>query len=360
MKIFVSYTRNKDNFQKVSAFRERLEAEIGIRVPGSKVFQDKQHIQEGDHFPEVLTTELAKSDLLLVLVSPAWLQSEWCRREFALFTNAGANTKRMHRILPVLWVDTPDMHAQSSDSVARTLASINHADWRDLRFRSWGDTASQREIGRLADRAVSLVRASGQSWQADSPAPNASPTGELPEFTVIRLLRDQRFLPEPKHQPWREVSEEREASMLKFKRNFVTLPDSAEPNFVLTDPAFDVQVKNESSRPLVCHRVGIRIVNRQAGKFGGGSTGYSKILRMQSEFKIHCPNEWKPLRGTINDRRWTDFPDPIEMKKADSAFRFTLMLENFCDTENSLSSEVKLYLDTDNGRVESKSIWLDQ
>jgi len=179
MKIFLSYTRTKDLFQKVSAFRERLEAEIGIRVPGSKVFQDKEHIQEGDHFPEVLTTELAKSDILLVLVSPAWLQSEWCRREFALFTDAGANTNRVHRILPVLWVDTPDMHNESHDSVARTLASINYADWRNLRYKSWA--ASQKEIGRLADRAVSLVQAYGQSWQADSPAPAAATGKTTPQ-----------------------------------------------------------------------------------------------------------------------------------------------------------------------------------
>jgi hypothetical protein len=88
--------------------------------------------------------------------------------------------------------------------------------------------------------------------------------------------------------------------------------------------------------------------------------GYSKTLQIQSEFKIKCPNEWKPMRGPINARKWRDFPDPIEMKKGDSPFRFTLMLENFCDTDSSLSSEVKLYLDTDNGIVESKSIWLDQ
>ena len=157
MKVFLSYTRNKDQFLKVSAFRKRLEAEIGIRVPGSQVFQDKHHFQEGDHFPEVLASELRQSDVLLVLLSPAWLQSEWCRREFALFTDDSANTNRLHQILPVLWVDTPEMTAGSVDPVARVLASINYADWRDLRYGSWDDPANQMQVGKLAERAVSLA-----------------------------------------------------------------------------------------------------------------------------------------------------------------------------------------------------------
>jgi hypothetical protein len=160
MKVFLSYTRNKDQFFKVSAFRERLEAEIGIRAPGSQVFQDKHAIQEGDHFPEVLASELRQSDVLLVLVSPAWLQSKWCRHEFALFTDNGVNTSRLHQVLPVLWVDTPEVSMGSADPVARALASINYADWRDLRYGSWDDPANQKQVGKLAERAVSLPRLS--------------------------------------------------------------------------------------------------------------------------------------------------------------------------------------------------------
>ena len=140
----------------VSAFRERLEAEISIRVPGSQVFQDTNDLQEGDHFPEILPSELSQSDVLLVLLSPSWLQSEWCRREFALFTKDGTDGGRLHQILPVLWVDTPQLSMRSADDVARVLAGINYADWRDLRYGRSDEPASQRQVGKLAERAVSL------------------------------------------------------------------------------------------------------------------------------------------------------------------------------------------------------------
>lgn len=160
MNIFLSYTRNKDQFQKVTSFRARFAQAVEMRLPGSRVFQDTQHMLDGQHFPEVLATELRRADVLLALVSPAWLQSDWCRQEFSLFTDDATDSARLHKILPVLWVDTPDMHARSLDLVARTMASINYSDWRDLRYESWDDSNNQRQLGKLAESAAALVHAS--------------------------------------------------------------------------------------------------------------------------------------------------------------------------------------------------------
>lgn len=157
MQLFLSYTRNKDQFSTVSHFRKRLESELDMREPCSRVFQDKEHIQEGHHFPEVLAEELKRSDALLVLVSPAWLKSEWCRREFNLFTDELSSTSRLHRILPVLWVDTPQLSHESSDPISRALANINYADWRDLRYESWSSPANQKQVGALAQRSLALL-----------------------------------------------------------------------------------------------------------------------------------------------------------------------------------------------------------
>lgn len=186
MNIFLSYTRNKDTFQKVSQFRERFELEVNLRAPSSRVFQDKQHLSDGAHFPEAIAQELNKADVFLALVSPAWLQSEWCRKEFSLFTDDAINNARLHKILPLLWVDTPELSPRSLDLVARTLANINYSDWRDLRYESWEDPRSQKQIGTLAEGAVKL---------GASPVPTARPVdasddsaGRLPEDKERLLL----------------------------------------------------------------------------------------------------------------------------------------------------------------------------
>lgn len=159
MNVFLSYTRLKDQFNKVSQFRERLQSELELRDPGSHVFQDKHNLRDGQHFPEELETAVHAADVFLALVSPAWLQSEWCRKEFALFTSNGSDTSRLHRIVPVLWVDTPELRSTSLDLIARTLAVINYSDWRELRYEGLADPATQRLVGKLAENLVALSRA---------------------------------------------------------------------------------------------------------------------------------------------------------------------------------------------------------
>jgi hypothetical protein len=124
------------------------------------------------------------------------------------------------------------------------------------------------------------------------------------------------------------------------------------------DPVFDVMVENKSSSTLVFYRVGIRILQREA--MTGSTMGCAQPVGVQSEFSVHCPGRWKQSWGVIDDRTWAEFAAPIEMKKGDSPFRFTLMLENFCDIDSASSSEVRFYLETGNGRAEAWSIWLSQ
>ena len=142
MRVFLSYTRLKDQFNKVSEFRERLQQELELRDPGSQVFQDKVNLREGQHFPEELEQAVSQSEVFLALVSPAWLSSDWCRREFGLFTSEATDSSRLHRIVPVLWVETPEMRSNSLDLIARTIAPINYSDWRDLRYERWEEPAS--------------------------------------------------------------------------------------------------------------------------------------------------------------------------------------------------------------------------
>jgi hypothetical protein len=157
----------------------------------------------------------------------------------------------------------------------------------------------------------------------------------LPQFTMIRLS--------PNQPSWKEIRDGEQ-----FHRNYE----------LAADPVFEITVQNKSSDPVMVYRVGIRILQRKPGI--GGIMGESQLVKVQSEFRVHCPQEWKRAEGVIDDRSWTEFVSPIQMKKGDDPFLFTLMLENFCDIDSASSCEVRFYLLTDNGTAESRSIWLSQ
>ena len=158
-----------------------------MRIPGSSVFQDKHHLSDGSHFPEALAAELNSADVFLALVSPAWLQSEWCRREFSIFTEDATNSLRLHKIVPVLWVETPEIDKRSLDLVARTMANISYSDWRDLRYENWDNSDNQRQVGKLAESIRTLVQE----------VPNAKlqlGRGSQPTFITERLSHEKEKL----------------------------------------------------------------------------------------------------------------------------------------------------------------------
>lgn len=165
MKAFISYTRDKDNYDEVvSHLRDRLEDELKIRDKGSIVFQDTKMIPAGAKFPEVITANLADSDVLVVLFSPAWLQSEYCRGEFEAFVGKEVSQGRKPRFMHLLWVwdEGDELDKNSADPIERELSSSNHVDFRDLRKRDWRakplSNLLKNEVDKLAASIYKLAR----------------------------------------------------------------------------------------------------------------------------------------------------------------------------------------------------------
>jgi TIR domain/NACHT domain len=157
VKVFISYTRDKDEFNTVTEFRQHFANELRQISPGSVVFQDTEQVKPGDRFPERLIQEITTADLLLVLVSPAWLTRKWCRWEFELFAATERDRGLSARVLPVLWVRTDELESPGDDLVAQQLAPIQYDDWRDLRHEDWKNPEVRKRIAKLAERAKAIV-----------------------------------------------------------------------------------------------------------------------------------------------------------------------------------------------------------
>jgi len=163
----------------------------------------------------------------------------------------------------------------------------------------------------------------------------------LPQFTMIRPFPPDQ--PEDRS-PWTQVDNSDE-----FHRNFE----------FAADPVFDLALENKSRHKVLVYGVGVRLLQRKAGV--GGTMGYPQSVPVQAKFRVRCPDGWKQVWGVTDAKsRPAEFDDPIEIREGDSPFRFTLMLENFCDPDHASTCEVRFYLETSNGTVESRSIWLTQ
>jgi hypothetical protein len=153
--VFMSYTSLKDLGGAVSAFRDHLEIELRKKTGdvSLKVFQDKRSIHGGDKWEQVLVDELASAQLLLVLLSPTWLRSEWCKREYQLFSAAPSLNQAARPIVPLVWDKVSETHARTEEE-KRLLADILTNQvlvWDDLQYEDWASPVANRAAGKLAE-----------------------------------------------------------------------------------------------------------------------------------------------------------------------------------------------------------------
>jgi hypothetical protein len=296
-----------------------------------------REIEPGGQWKGIVDEHLNTAQIILFLVSPSFLASDYCYDDEVKRAMERQQTDEC-KVIPVIlrpcvWEIAPFGELQALPDGAKAITM-----WRprDLGFKSVVDGV--QKVALDVCRKTETVNATPQSAPTVGPKPERPSSESLVKLSVRGTYSNKKA----QHaQPWREIGQ------CRFLRDFK----------VAADPVFDLVVENRSGGSLLLLKTGIRILQRKPGT--GGVMGYAQPIKVEAEYSVHCYEEWK--RFNLNDNEvWKSFEDPMSMEKDDSPFRFTLCLENFCDTENASSSEIRFRLQTSSGTVESESIWLEQ
>jgi hypothetical protein len=158
--IFLSYTGLKDVFGAVSDFRDHLENQVQ-RKTGKilTVFQDKRDIHGGDKWADILSDELDSAKLLVILLSPTWLNSKWCRKEYTLFCKSGSS-QPLRPILPVMWDKILNHHAEKgseANAIFSKLKAYQIRDWTEFSEADWRSPDTNKAAGKLAEEIDRLL-----------------------------------------------------------------------------------------------------------------------------------------------------------------------------------------------------------
>lgn len=104
--VFVSYARYDDYQQWVTQFVEDLRNEVRVQCGEEVKFWKDDDDLEGRNLHAEIIEEVKNSALLLVVLSPSYLNSDWCREERAhFFRNAGKKGQAQRRTLLVFTHD---------------------------------------------------------------------------------------------------------------------------------------------------------------------------------------------------------------------------------------------------------------
>jgi hypothetical protein len=163
MKVFVTYTHSKDVNQIVTKLMEYLEETL--RDEGHMVFFDRFQIEadaEAAFFKKELSTAARDADALLILISPAWLRSYWCRWEFEEYI-AARKENQDPCVLPIYWADTPALDNPADDKIAKRLREILSHNFQN------GRLAKDELLNKIATLTVETLHPPGPGTSANRP-----------------------------------------------------------------------------------------------------------------------------------------------------------------------------------------------
>ncbi|MEU7577797.1 toll/interleukin-1 receptor domain-containing protein [Streptomyces sp. NPDC041068] len=162
--VFVNY-RTGDGDQTATTLRNELTARFGK----DRIFRASQSIRPGEFFDEELMRGVRRSDVLLAVIGPGWIDhpalhraDDWVRKEILEAFRCGIP------VVPILAGRRTERPTRSQ--LPKPLARL--ADCQTLRYDNQNDAYDIQRIGdALADLIPELAMAEEAS--AKSPSPNA-------------------------------------------------------------------------------------------------------------------------------------------------------------------------------------------
>ena len=111
---FWSYTSSDDQHSdgRLSQLRAVLARELPLLVgqrPIVSIFQDKETIRHGSDWAEKIVEALGQSSFLIPIVTPGFLQSEWCCKEVMRFRAREEALGRNDLIFPFRYISIDDV-----------------------------------------------------------------------------------------------------------------------------------------------------------------------------------------------------------------------------------------------------------
>ena len=164
---FWSYARQDDELSsgKLSDLRSVLMHEVQQLFGRDQVrlFQDASTIPLGSSWEAEIRKAIAQSVFFVPILTPNFIQSEWCCREVELFLEREAQLSSAYeddvagRIFPILYIDIDEAEPEKP-AVLDHLRQRQGFDFRRFRHRSYDEPAVREALSELALNISRLLR----------------------------------------------------------------------------------------------------------------------------------------------------------------------------------------------------------
>lgn len=124
-----------------------------------EIFLDKDNLAWGDRWRDKVNTALDGVAFFIPVVTPRFLQSVECRREFQFFYERAKALGITQLLMPIHYINTPDLADENSaDSIVQILRDIQYEPWLEERFEDRSSSLYRRRVHYLAEQVADRVR----------------------------------------------------------------------------------------------------------------------------------------------------------------------------------------------------------
>ena len=161
--IFISYSHQDQDSSTGGDIRQFatdvVDALEGLHGRTVKLFLDVKDIGWGDNLWERLDRELQASTFLIPFITPRYLKSEGCRREFTSFSEATQRSASEQLLLPLIWIAAPSLQSETlTDPIVERLKSTLHLDVTAARRADRGSADYGNLVELVADRLEQVIK----------------------------------------------------------------------------------------------------------------------------------------------------------------------------------------------------------
>jgi hypothetical protein len=146
----------------VKAFTKALEDRVNAKLANARfvIWRDEEGLRTGNKWNEKIEAELRASDVMIVLLTPRWIESEYCRKEYIIFEEIELGREVGEYVAPILarTIEKQEKHLTADQrEVYERIASRQYLKAIVTEFLKLRKSDRASLIDKLADDVEGMV-----------------------------------------------------------------------------------------------------------------------------------------------------------------------------------------------------------
>jgi hypothetical protein len=144
----------------ITDFSTALEGRVGNKLTNARfaIWRDEEGLRTGERWNEKLEAELRRADVLVVLLTPRWIESDYCRKEYSIFEEIEASRPVGQYVAPILARPIEQQERYFTPAQKDVHARIaNRQYFKAVNFINLTRAQRNTEIEKMADDIAGMI-----------------------------------------------------------------------------------------------------------------------------------------------------------------------------------------------------------